>query len=76
MPAEVREQLQDRFERRWCDEQVPALGGLTPRQAAADPTRREAVDRLLAEFEWANRHLPADVVYMRPARLREILGLT
>lgn len=36
---------------RWLDENVPALGGLTPRQAAADPTRREQVQRLLAEFD-------------------------
>jgi hypothetical protein len=35
----------------WLDESVPALGGLTPRQAAADPTRREALTRLLDEFD-------------------------
>ena len=33
LAAFVREQ-----EERWVDEAVPALGGLTPRQAAADPT--------------------------------------
>src|SRR5262249_30233349 len=32
-------ELQERLERRWLDESVPALGGLTPRQAAADPER-------------------------------------
>ena len=75
LPPEALEQLQDRFERRWCDEHVPALGGLTPRQAAADPSRREALERLLGEFERANRAQPADAIGMRPARLREILGL-
>jgi hypothetical protein len=76
LPPEVREQLQEKFERRWCDEQVPALGGVTPRQAAADPTRREALARLLAEFERANRSRPEGAIAMRPARLREMLGLT
>ena len=76
LPPEALEQLQDRFERRWCDEHVPALGGLTPRQAAADPSRREALERLLGEFERANRAQPADAIGMRPTRLREILGLS
>jgi hypothetical protein len=45
--AEISRQMQAR----WLDENVPALGGLTPRQAAADPTRRELLERLLDEFE-------------------------
>ncbi len=35
----------------WLDDNIPALGGLTPRQAAADPTRREQLERLLSEFD-------------------------
>jgi hypothetical protein len=76
LPPEVREQIQDRFERRWCDEQVPALGGITPRQAAADPTRRETLERLLRELELMNRRQPEAAITMRPWRLREMLGLT
>ncbi|MAT05490.1 MAG: hypothetical protein CL424_10660, partial [Acidimicrobiaceae bacterium] len=34
----------------WLDEEVPALGGVTPREAAADPTRRDQLERLLAEL--------------------------
>ena len=41
-------QLADRHERQWCEEHVPALGGRTPRQAAADPTRRDELARLIA----------------------------
>lgn len=37
-------------ERRWLDESIPALGGATPRQAAADPTRRPDLIRLLDSF--------------------------
>lgn len=38
------------YEDAWLDENIPALNGLTPRQAAADPTRREDVIRLLDSF--------------------------
>jgi hypothetical protein len=63
------------LERRWCDEGVPALNGLTPRQAAADPSRRETLERLLGEFERMDGDLPPQGMTMRPARLREMLGL-
>ncbi|HZT67241.1 MAG TPA: SEC-C metal-binding domain-containing protein [Acidimicrobiales bacterium] len=72
---EAVEAIQDQMERRWCDESVPALGGLTPRQAAADPAGRETLERLLAEFERADARLPAGGFSMRPARLRQLLGL-
>jgi hypothetical protein len=45
--AEIARQAQAR----WLDDSIPALDGLTPRQAAADPTRREQLERLLAEFD-------------------------
>lgn len=62
-------------ERRWCDEEVPALAGLTPRQAAADPTRRESLERLLASFDEHNARAGGGPRTMRPDRLRELLGL-
>ncbi|MGH2580049.1 MAG: YecA family protein [Actinomycetota bacterium] len=67
----------DKMERRWCEEPVPALSGLTPRQAAADPTRRETLERLLASFEDRSGLVPegAITMTMRPARLRVLLGL-
>ena len=78
VPPEVVAQVQEKFEKRWCDEQVPALAGLTPRQAAADPSRREALQRLLAEFERAEAEPvpPGGFVGMRAARLRQLLGLS
>ncbi len=72
-PAAV-EEVVDLMERRWCDEEVPALGGLTPRQAAADPTRRGDVERLIASFPEIESSAPW--IAMRPARLRELLDLT
>jgi len=67
-------EIQDLIEQRWLEDSVPALGGLTPRQAAADPTRREEVLRLIASFPPGD-DLPAGAVTLRPARLRELLGL-
>jgi hypothetical protein len=37
-------------ERAWLDEPIPALGGITPRAAAADPTRRDDLIRLLNSY--------------------------
>ena len=48
-------ELQELLERRWLDESVPALAGLTPRQAAADPTRRDELRRLIASFPGRRR---------------------
>jgi hypothetical protein len=53
LQAEVQRQLQTR----WLDDNVPALGGVTPRQAAADPTRRAQLERLLDEFEDNGRRM-------------------
>ncbi|MDN5930661.1 MAG: hypothetical protein L0I24_06310, partial [Pseudonocardia sp.] len=67
-------EIQDGFERRWCDEHVPALDGRTPREAAADPTRRDELVRLIASFPEID---PATGAFgMRPWRLRELLGLS
>lgn len=70
------EAWRDRQELRWCDEPIPALAGLTPRQAAADPTRREELERLLASFEDLGSGARREgTITMRPARLRRLLGL-
>lgn len=66
-------ELRSRYEERWCDEEIPALAGFTPRQAAADPTRRETLERLLLSFERYGGDESA--MTMRPARLRSLLGL-
>jgi hypothetical protein len=55
-------------------EPVPALAGLTPTEAAADPTRVEQLQRLLATFP-DPAALPPGAITMRPDRLRELLAL-
>jgi hypothetical protein len=57
-------------ERKWLDESIPALAGITPRQASADPTRRDDLIKLLDSFPASDR---PDT--MSPARLRAALGL-
>jgi hypothetical protein len=59
-----------RYEEQWLDLSIPALEGLTPRQAADDPTRRENVLQLLATFPETD-----DPLKMSPSRLRDALGL-
>lgn len=56
------------YEQRWLYMDIPALGGLTPRQAAADPTRREDLHQLLAG-------IPVQPGGMSADRLRAMLGL-
>jgi hypothetical protein len=69
---EIVEQVLDMMERRWISEEVPALGGITPRQAAVDPTRREDLIALLRSFD---RMPTSGGITMRPDILRRHLGL-
>lgn len=73
MGSEAIEQIQDLMEHRWMNESVPALAGLTPRQAAADPTRREQLERLLDSFD--QMPSPPGAITFRVDRLRQELGL-
>lgn len=63
------EQLTGAHERAWLDEPIPALAGATPREAAADPTRRPDLIRLIDSFG------PAGPGAMDADRLRDQLGL-
>lgn len=68
--ADVLDQYIRDYERQWIDDSIPALEGYTPREAAADPTRRDDVMRLLDS-------MPADERpgTMSARRLRDMLGL-
>jgi hypothetical protein len=82
--ARLNEEIGRRAQAWWLDESIPALGGLTPRQAAADPTRREQLERLLAELNAQTerfRELEIEGTIGGPitydtAALRRELGLT
>lgn len=63
LPPEVLAQAIEQFIRRhyahWCDETIPALGGLTPRQAIKTAAGLERVKGLLREYEDGERHQSA-----------------
>jgi hypothetical protein len=61
-------------EAEWLDSSIPALSGLTPRQAAKDPTRREDLVALLNEFDHRDEKKPGLCTF-DVARLREALDL-
>jgi tetratricopeptide (TPR) repeat protein len=60
-----------KYEAAWLDESVPALGGLTPRQCAEDPTRRADLIRLLDSFPPET----GEPGRMSATRIRTALGL-
>jgi hypothetical protein len=63
------------YARKWVDESIPALGGMTPREALDDPTRREDLMRLLREIEEGQANAPARMQPMPISVVREELGL-
>ena len=69
--AAVLGQMARHYEQAWLDDAIPALAGHTPREAAADPTRRPDLIRLLDSFP-REQHRPG---LMNPDRLRVELGL-
>jgi len=76
LPAELQELVEEMIEgkeRDWLDESIPALAGLTPREAADDPTRREDLLALLREMEPATGL--GGLRGFDPRRLRQLLGL-
>ena len=75
LPPDALEEVQTSMEQRWLEESVPALGGLTPRQAAADPDTRPRLVSLLDDFEWHERRTPEGGFTMRTDRLRAALGV-
>lgn len=77
LPPELHEALTAKMmemERAWVDTEIPALGGATPREALADPTRRGDLLALLDEFEAQEAAMPASGGF-EVARLRALLGL-
>jgi hypothetical protein len=57
--AQAIEQVLHRHYAKWADESIPALGGLTPRQAITTPSGLERVKGLLREYEDGERQQSA-----------------
>jgi hypothetical protein len=69
------EAFMTRHEDAWPDTSLPALDGATPREALQDPTRRDAVLRLLDDMERTSDTWQGPGRGMDPRRLRTLLGL-
>ena len=77
MPPELKaiaRQMKEAHMQSWVDEQIPALGGLTPRQAAASKQSRKQLELLLKEFEHFEAQLPPDERFDMQ-RVRTTLGM-
>jgi len=72
--AAMQQYMRD-YEQRWVDESIPALGGMTPRQALEDPEMRRELEAVLDDMAWDARQFEAGGT-MDPARIRELLGLS
>ena len=59
----------------WLDDHIPALGGITPREAADDPTRRPDLIALLNEFDSYGGGPPGTLTF-DVSRLRQQLGIS
>ncbi len=71
--AQAMEEFIRRAEVNWVDETIPALGGLTPREAAADRAARPELEALLDDMAWQQRRAGGGL--MDPSRVRALLGI-
>ncbi|HEX6573504.1 MAG TPA: SEC-C metal-binding domain-containing protein [Gemmatimonadaceae bacterium] len=71
---EIARAYKERHMAQWPDMEIPALGGMTPREAAKDPRARKELDLLLREMEMHESRLPENEQFDM-AKLRESLGM-
>lgn len=77
LPPEVIGELEERMIRQWLDESIPALGGLTPREAAKTPEGRRRLEALFdyMDREQAGRELPPGMFSPDYRKAKQMLGL-
>lgn len=77
LPSEAIAELEERMIRQWLDESIPALGGLTPRQAAKTAEGRKRLDDLFDYMarDQAERTLPPGVFSPDYGKAKKMLGL-
>jgi len=72
---EALEEFNRRHWEAWVDEEVSALGGITPREAAKTRLGRERLEALLADYAWLGEARPRGSFEPDVASLRRRLGL-
>lgn len=63
--------------RQWIDDSIPALGGLTPREAVETPEGRQQVLELIEHAEQMQRMMPKTPGTFTPdyRKVKKMLGL-
>jgi hypothetical protein len=76
-PPEVIAQLEEQMLRQWIDESIPALGGLTPRQAVKTPEGRRQVLELIEHATQMQRRMKKVPGMFAPdyRKVKKMLGL-
>jgi hypothetical protein len=76
-PPEVIAQIEEQMLRQWIDDSIPALGGLTPRQAVKTPEGRKAVLQLIDEAGRMQRAMKKAPGTFAPdyRKVKKMLGL-
>lgn len=75
---EIRAAIAEMMKRRWAawfDQSIPALEGLTPRQAAKSQEGRELLEALLADYDRLNQRMPGSPTGPNTSELRRELGI-
>jgi hypothetical protein len=77
LPPEAIAELEERMIRQWLDESIPALGGLTPREAVKTPEGRQQVLELLDYIgrDQGRRELPPGLFAPDYRKAKKMLGL-
>jgi hypothetical protein len=70
----VMREFKERYMLDWLDQEIPALGGLTPREAAKSPRSRKDIEVLLRDLENHESRLPESERF-DVDRLRAALGV-
>ena len=76
-PPEVIAELEKKMLRQWIDDSIPALGGLTPREAVKTPEGRQQVLELIEHAGLMQRMMPKTPGTFAPdyRKVKKMLGL-
>ena len=76
-PPEVIAELEEKMLRQWIDDSIPALGGLTPREAVKMPEGCQRVLELIDQAEYLQKRMPKTPGMFAPdyRKVKKMLGL-
>ena len=76
-PPELIAELEEKMLRQWIDDSIPALGGMTPRDAVKTPKGREEVLELLEYIARRQKMMPKAPGMFAPdyRKVKKMLGL-